>query len=191
MTQIRKEPGNVTVISALEKMDATTLQRAARILSRRLEEGVGMSMKEYLSGPRPDKLDVVTRRLRQSVEKSVTVLPDKVTGTLGNNMPYAGFHEFGFIGRMQVLEHTRVRKELNAKGKVVDTRRAIRDRAGNIVGYGSRKAETYKVESKVKAHERRVYYTGRPFLRPVLARIQPLLLADLRELFKPNEGKTA
>jgi len=185
---IKPDQRNVFVIQALEKVDAETLQRAGKILGKRLEQAIGVAQTQYLSGPRPQKLDVVTTRLRGSLEKSVTVEPDKARGTLGTNIPYAGFHEFGFKGSIAVREHVRILSETNDKGKEVDTRKAVRDKAGNIIGYSrtKRSEKTTKVTTKVKAHTRKLNYEGRPFLRPALMRVQPLILSYLKKLFQPE-----
>lgn len=179
---------NVTVIAALERLDAEVLQRAARVLDDRLLQAIGVAQNEYLRGPRPAKLGERTTRLRNSLERSVTVSGDKVIGQLGTNVPYAAWHEFGYKGKVQVSQHTRIVGETNAKGEAVDTRKPIRDRAGNIIGFKRRSDKTTKVTQTVKAHDRQVNYAGRPFLRPALLKVQPLLLEDLRAIFKPAEG---
>jgi phage gpG-like protein len=183
---ITSDRRNVLRIEALERLDAEVLQRAGKVLGNRLLNVIGVAQNEYLQGPRPEKLSVVTRRLLGSLEQAVTVGTDRVTGVVGTNVPYAGFHEFGFHGSIQVREHTRIIGETNDKGESVDTRKAIRDPAGNIIGFKRRSEETAKTTQTVKAHKRQVEYAGRPFLRPALLKVQPLLLEDLRALFQPK-----
>jgi len=53
------------------------------------------SKMEYLSGPRPDKLGVVTGRLRNSIKNRVFVRGRHHVGELGTNVNYAKKHEEG------------------------------------------------------------------------------------------------
>jgi phage gpG-like protein len=49
----------------------------------------------YLSGPRPEKLGVVTGRLRNSILAKVTTTRSKIIGEIGTNVIYGRFHEEG------------------------------------------------------------------------------------------------
>jgi phage gpG-like protein len=51
--------------------------------------------KNYLSGPRPERLGVVTGNLRRSVRFRVVNDAGRVIVTFGTNVPYAAIHEFG------------------------------------------------------------------------------------------------
>ena len=53
------------------------------------------SKTDYLSGPRPQKLDVITNRLRGSVKGKASIRKNSVAGWLGSNVEYAAQHEYG------------------------------------------------------------------------------------------------
>jgi len=54
-----------------------------------------VSKQDYLSGPRPEKLDVVTGRLRSSVNYKVTGEGNDLKGIVGTNVVYGRIHELG------------------------------------------------------------------------------------------------
>ena len=57
---------------------------------------VTTAKKDYLSGPRPDKLDVVTGRLRNSITALVQeTAPHEFELSFGSNVVYARIHELG------------------------------------------------------------------------------------------------
>jgi len=51
--------------------------------------------RDYLSGPRPGRLGVVTGRLRSSLSTEVRGLGANVQGVVGSNVKYARIHELG------------------------------------------------------------------------------------------------
>lgn len=53
------------------------------------------SKKDFLSGPRPETLGVVTNRLRSSIKGQAKKTAKKVTGILGTNVHYGRYHEYG------------------------------------------------------------------------------------------------
>ena len=55
---------------------------------------------QYLTGPRPEKLGVVTGRLRSSIHWKIKRLSKSVIeGSIGTNVFYAKLHEEGFVSR--------------------------------------------------------------------------------------------
>lgn len=52
-------------------------------------------------------LNVVTGRLRRSINTKITETETNVQGTVGTNVEYAHVHEFGFQGTVSVREHLR------------------------------------------------------------------------------------
>lgn|GEM_PF-655576 len=58
-------------------------------------DAVGRIQSGYLSGPRGDKLGVVTGHLRSSIRHRVREGSDTLTVTFGTDVPYAPIHEFG------------------------------------------------------------------------------------------------
>lgn len=61
-----------------------------------------ISRKDYLRGPRPNRLGVVTNRLRDSIGIgtdgiiNIVKTPDGAKGTVGTTVEYASKHEFGY-----------------------------------------------------------------------------------------------
>ncbi len=148
-----------TVINSL----ATTDERVLLALGQGLEAGlllaVGRAQTNYLSGPRPGKLNVITTRLRGSITEEVTTAAQTVTGVIGTNVPYAAYHEFGFHGTVQVKGFNRVTHLVNGKNQMLakgGKKNAAKLKTG-FVGV-----------SPVHAHPRRINYAGKPFLRPAL-----------------------
>ena len=57
---------------------------------------VKTSSKDYLSGPRPEKLGVITNRLKSSIRFTpAKIIANKIAITVGTDVPYARRHEFG------------------------------------------------------------------------------------------------
>ena len=50
---------------------------------------------KYLSGPRPEKLGVITGRLRSSIKFKVEQSDNVISIRFGSDVPYAAIHEFG------------------------------------------------------------------------------------------------
>lgn len=164
------------VIKALETAPENVLLAAEKGLRKGLEFAKTISMREYLSGPRPKRLDVVTTRLRSSIATSVQRSGRGIVGRIGSNVKYARYHEFGMKGVVHVREHIRHQATSGERAG-----RLIRDREGNVVG---QKRESVKqAESRgvvftretVKAHKRKVNYEGRPFIKPALVKAQPYI----------------
>ncbi len=62
---------------------------------RRMAMAERVSKKDYLTGPRPMKLGVITGRLRNSIKNAVKRLKAMLKGTLGTNVVYGPIHELG------------------------------------------------------------------------------------------------
>ena len=58
-------------------------------------QAVKVSKKDYLTGPRPEKLGVKTGTLRRSIRQDTTISGNKIKGAIGTNVSYARFHESG------------------------------------------------------------------------------------------------
>lgn len=186
------------VVKELQSLDARVMAAAELGLRRGMLGAVGIIQRQFLSGPRPLKLDVRTTRLRNSLTHRVTNEGGRIMGTAGTNVAYAARHEFGFRGAENVRGHTRVVKQLRRDAGIgagfisIDNRRVLRDRKGNVIGYKeSRKQAMGRLSNGiatvqyVKPHTRRVNYQGRPFARPGVARATPMVL---REIVKEING---
>ena len=74
-----------------------------RALDYENELSVGYIQKNKLSKRGPTTLGVITNRLRGSIRKSeATISGNSVVSAIGSNVVYAGVHEFGFNGTVNV-----------------------------------------------------------------------------------------
>jgi phage gpG-like protein len=164
-----------------EKVDAA----AATGLRSGLFEVIRIAQFEYLMGPRPARLGEVTGRLRNSITQTVEQTPKGVVGTVGTNLSYGAFHEFGFNGVERVKAHTRTIGQLNGKGQEIDTRRTHQDRSGTIIFRESGKRAAGRQNSGVvfvqfvRAHDRHLNYKGRPFVRPAIEKGLPVIISEI------------
>lgn len=156
-----REPVNFPIVlKGLGELRPKLIIAGERGLRRGLEFTRTVVQREFLSGPRPGRLDVRTTRLRQSIAIDVKSSHRGVVGRIGSNVRYAAFHEFGFRGQQQVRSHTRA----------LGTRRAARLQRGGSVGI-----------QFVRGHTRRIEYEGRPFIRPALIKARPLILSEMKK----------
>ena len=183
----------LVVLKHIEGIDARVQRVATVALKKGMEYARTTAQREFLSGPRPSRLDVVTTRLRQSV--SVVVLQtDKATvGKMGSNVKYAAYHEFGFSGNVAVKGFTRV---INATftrkvKEVVDGRAVVRTTTLTGRAAAKRQKGGFVAVQFVAPHSRRVDYPGKPFIKPALEKARPLILSTLRdELNRAAQGGT-
>jgi len=77
-----------------------------------LEHAVGIIQTEYLTGPRPQKLGVVTGHLRSSIRSKVERKDKRLIGTVGSyGVKYARIHELGGIIRPKTAKALRFQVE--------------------------------------------------------------------------------
>lgn len=188
------------IVTKFQNRNVSLVLQKARKIPERIEGAIEVGMKrglvmvisisqlEFLQGPRPGRLGERTARLRQSITSRVERTKGKVRGQVGTNVSYGAFHEFGFRGIEKVRAHTRTIATLNGEGKSVDSRRLVKDRAGNIVGFReSRKRAAGRLQDGVvfvqfvRAHDRKVDYRGRPFIRPALDKGLPLVIGEIEK----------
>ena len=102
-----------------------------RLMDLENELTVGHIQKDYLSARGPMTLGVVTYRLRGSIRPSRSY-PDGqgARSSIGSNVVYAGPHEFGFDGTVQVPAHKRSNRSFGDKygvnGETVNYATALR-----------------------------------------------------------------
>lgn len=181
--------GYALVVQSLEHIPEAVVKAAGVGLARGLEKTVGVVKREYLMGPRPQRLGEVTGRLLGSITQQVATAATTVTGKIGTNVRYALFHEVGFHGIQQVRSFNRVLSLYTGIGVVIGGR----DEKGRIKESGGKKAAKKQKSGAVgfetvKAHERHVDYAGRPFVAPALAKSLPLIIDDVKSeiaLVKP------
>lgn len=101
-----------------------------------------------------DPLKVKTGNLRNSIYSEVKESGDTIEVEAGSRgVPYAAYHEYGFHG----TEHVRAyqRRVTQVFGRSVDT------------------------VANVRAHDRHVNYSGRPYLRASADEFRPIILSRL------------
>jgi hypothetical protein len=184
------------VIKSLQTLGTRLTGAFQSGLNRGLLYAAGVSQREFLSGPRPAKLDIRTRRLLQSISTEVVVDGNKVIGRIGSNVKYAAFHEFGFHGTESVRAHTRVVGHVGSKGESLPTRKAVMDNKGNVAfyqdirpGFVRMGLSNFKGLGTVKAHTRKVDYAGRPFIGPALEKSLNAITTSINQSTKSlSEG---
>ena len=184
------------VLRTLDQTPARVNSAARTGLKRGLLIAAGIAQREFLSGPRPEKLDVRTTRLRNSISTEVEQLPDRVKGKIGSNVAYAAYHEFGFHGTQTVRAHTRVlqtlvkNQNLIGPGYVaVDTRRQLFDAKGNFIGMrdtkkrdaGRRRKNAIILVDFRASYQRKVNYAGRPYVRPAVRKAMPQIVTEIQK----------
>lgn len=126
----------------------------------------------YLTGPRPEKLGVVTNRLRSSIRASLArPTVTTVSSKIGTNVKYAAAHEYGFDGMVTVRQHTRknVRDDVFDLGLGISAKRSEIAEFTYMTPKGRLKKGIKKVASAivtVRSHQRHMSMPARPFLAP-------------------------
>lgn len=96
----------------------------------------------YLTGPRPKRLGVVTGRLRSNISAKVEKNNgETITATMGTNVVYGKVHEYGFKGTVNIPAFQRVISKVF--GRPIQAK-----------------------SIKVRAHTRKVDIPKRPFISP-------------------------
>ncbi len=135
----------------------------------RLQEHI---VRDYLSGqalhPRSGRL---WRSIRPNIDEEFFFDKGRVVGmrtTVGTNVEYAAYHEFGFHGVEQVRAYVRRVKSRNTYTREKRTSKKTgkeynaRVKTGTGIAY-------------VRAHSRTINYAGHPFERPALADLRPAM----------------
>jgi phage gpG-like protein len=166
----------------LKVLGAAELQAKFREAPRFVLQALGVGMvratvalqsrvKQKLSD---DVLRVRTGRLRRSINSKVEIESDGVTGRVGTNVVYAGVHEFGFDGVVNVREHLRT-ISYNGKGQIM---------AGRTKLGGTKKSVNSQSRVVVRAHDMRMKVPERSFLRSAFAEMRPQIAAEIENAAK-------
>jgi len=186
-TNIIEKQGAEAMEQHLKLLDQRILEATAQGLQAGLLLVAGIAQREFLSGPRPARLGVVSGRLAGSLSPEVQVSANSVTGRITSSAPYAAFHEFGFHGTEQVRAYDRATHVFNARGRQIEPRRAYRDTKGQRQGWKETKLHAAQRRSRtatighVRAHQRRVNYDGRPFLMPAMEKGAPMVMEEIKK----------
>lgn len=129
----------------------------AAAMDRENELTVGHISIKKLSQRGPETLGVVTNRLRSSLRRTkATVSGNSIASAIGTNVVYAGVHEFGFNGTVNVKGFTRKRSRIKFDGKFISKATAT---AGGMLTKAGKLRKSANA-SKVDTTE-----TVRPFTR--------------------------
>ena len=99
-------------INAISKLPALIQANVFQALKQGMMVAEQISQTKYLTGPRPEKLGVVTGLLRSSVKSGAYLGGDPgtfATGVLSANTEYARIHEYGGTTRPHRIEAKNVR----------------------------------------------------------------------------------
>lgn len=100
---IELTPNSVATMERLRGLPNTILTAIAAAMDYQNELTIGAIQRNKLSKRGPDTLGVVTGRLRKSINRSAARIEgEAVESTIGSNVAYAGVHEFGFSGEVNV-----------------------------------------------------------------------------------------
>lgn len=147
---------------AAQELGKTTGEEAAHL--------VGYIQKNKLSG---FPLRARSGRLRSSIHYVMNpISPFQITAQVGTNVEYAGYHEFGFHGSVQVRAHIR---EIKSRSTFSREQHVSRKTGRSYMA----KVKASQGIAFVKSHSRRVDYAGRPTLRPALEENRERIVQNL------------
>jgi len=79
-----------------------------------------VSQRNYLQGPRPERLGVITGRLLNSVRIGIeNEGPDRAVGFIESDTPYSKYHEYGFYGKRKLRPVANVLGKRRRRGKSI------------------------------------------------------------------------
>ena len=84
-----------SVISKLERAQREFTNDLRKTLNTQMINAEKISKQEFLNGPRPTRLGVISGTLIRSVRGRVEKKGDSYVGTLSASTPYASAHEWG------------------------------------------------------------------------------------------------
>lgn len=167
---VQLSPEALALITRLERFPTALAQRVSAALDYENEITIGAIQRLRLSQRGPETLGVVTNRLRSSVSRAPARLAADgrtIISSIGSNVAYAGAHEYGFRGAVQVPAHQRRRFALRQVGG-----NAYLDPVtGRIRKTRKKQERTLTGTVTVRAHERQLNIKARaPFRRGIEAR---------------------
>jgi len=190
-------------LAGLKQIPQRALQGIARGMDRSNQLTVGVIQKNFLNFPKggptsPIGLRHQSGHLKRSLRASKAVIHgDAVTSAIGSNVKYAGVHELGFNGRVNIPAHTRKPgRSFLVGGKLVSQRTVrdlltkggkVRKKAGIIEVHGTR-----AVIIEVKAHTKLLKLPARsPIRRGIaynLAQTRSIVSAEVLKAMNAKGG---
>ncbi len=130
MIRIDLSPRARALLGQIKELPKRTQREMARAMDKQNELTIGVIARERMSQRGPSTLGVVTGRLRRSVSRSrARVFGHQIIGAIGTNVEYAGVHEFGFTGKVEIGQFTRRNRSgdiYSVRGAEVSRRMALR-----------------------------------------------------------------
>jgi phage gpG-like protein len=135
------------ILAELKAFPAAMAQAIAAALNRENELTLGHIQATKLSKRGPSTLGVISNRLRSSARRTEAVIQgNEVISAIGSNVEYAGAHEHGFTGSVQVRAHTR---HVVQRDQFTVSKRGKRNQTAS--GFGRVRAFSRKMNIKARA----------------------------------------
>jgi phage gpG-like protein len=129
------------------------------------ELSIGYIQSRKLSSKGPETLGVVTGRLRRSMSRVKAIMgAGGVLSGIGSNVSYAGAHEFGFNGTVQVRPFMRK----NARNDLFKLGSGVAKREFAVKALSQRQLKVARVASgmsPVRAHTRKMKIPARHYIQ--------------------------
>ncbi len=179
-------PTNIgPAIDGLKKWPAEAICKA---LDQQNELTVGHIQLTKLSKRGPKTLGVVTNRLRQSLRPSKAVASGTdVVSSIGTNVWYAGVHEFGYHGTVNVRQFTRHNPHgdvFRVGSETAKRKDVVKAKSFNTSAKVKKVASGFSV---VKAHARKMNMPERAMIRTGIQERQANYAAALGAAWKENQ----
>lgn len=170
--QISLTPESAAFIAGAREWPRTLTRNLVRALREENEYTVGHIKQARLTGkgpfpPAEGRLGVRSNFLRRSLRQSdkPAVVGTAIYSSIGTNMAYAGGHEFGFSGTVQVRAHPRrIFGTFTAAGGT-----SVDARTGKVRKQRKREVELQTGTAQVRAHAREVNIPERAPIRRGIA----------------------
>lgn len=145
------------VTAALQRFTPAMQSAIGKALDLENQLSIESMSLNKMHGPRPQVLGAVTQDLVRSINATPAAVGDTtVDSAIGTNLVYAGVHEFGFDGNVNVSAFSR----RNARRNVYAPRKDGRGNTKRIVAEGA---------SVVRAHSRHMRMPQRSFIRSTIS----------------------
>lgn len=149
------------VLAQITTADRWMGDAIAKTLDEQNQFTIGVIQRNYLSGPRPAHLGVITNRLRSSINAppARNAWPE-INSAIGTNVKYAGIHEFGGTVK-RVSKPGTVRLRTDAKGNLL--------MRGNLATFARAEHKRVREIAFAGGREYTITYPARPFIQPGIA----------------------
>ncbi len=168
--EIKVTDNAAEVIRGLQAFPPEMQTAIAAALDLQNERTVGQIQARKLSRRGPKTLGVVTNRLRSSIRKvDATITGTNIDSGIGSNVKYAGAHEFGFTGSVQVRAHQGEHRALDVfkvkGGRLVQ--------GFELTGAGGRGTRVAIGFVNVRAHQMKMNIPERAYIRSTIQEEAP------------------